>query len=137
MLKGAPHKELARAFMEYSLSDAGQKLLILQPGQPGGPRRHALCRLSVVQELYTWYSPAVRSVGSANPFQLRNAIAYNSKLGNQRWDAINDAIGAMIVDAHEDLAAAWKAVVSLPGTAMRTRRISDCVYMRLATIMGP
>ena len=28
VLKGAPRKELARAFMEYSLSDAGQKLLI-------------------------------------------------------------------------------------------------------------
>ncbi|HEV3085362.1 MAG TPA: ABC transporter substrate-binding protein, partial [Gemmataceae bacterium] len=119
VLKGAPHKELARAFMEYSLSDAGQKLLLLQPGQPGGPRRHALCRLSVVPELYAQFPPEVRSVGAANPFQLRNAIAYNSKLGNQRWDAVNDAIGAMIVDAHEDLAAAWKAVIKLPDTSPR------------------
>ncbi|HEV3117022.1 MAG TPA: ABC transporter substrate-binding protein [Gemmataceae bacterium] len=111
VLKGAPHKELARAFMEYSLSDAGQKLLILQPGQPGGPRKHALCRLSVVQELYAKYPPEVRSVGAADPFQLRKTIQYNSKLGNQRWDAVNDAIGAIIIDAHADLRGAWKAVL--------------------------
>src|SRR5207253_3736042 len=73
VLKGAPRKELARAFMEYTLSDACQQLFILQPGQRGGPRRQALCRLSVVKELYDKYPPEVRSVGAANPFQLRNA----------------------------------------------------------------
>ena len=120
VLKGAPRKELARAFMEYSLSDAGQKLLILQPGQPGGPQRHALCRLSVVQELYAKYPANVRSVGDANPFELRKTIQYNSKLGSQRWDAVNDAIGAIIIDAHADLSAAWKAVLQLQEARKRS-----------------
>src|SRR5438132_3768805 len=69
VLKGAPRKELARAFVEFTLSDAGQKLFILRPGQPGGPRRYPLCRLSVVEKLYQAYPAGVRSIGAANPFQ--------------------------------------------------------------------
>ena len=114
VLKGAPRKELARAFVEFTLSDAGQKLFILRPGQPGGPRRYPLCRLSVVEKLYQAYPAGVRSIGAANPFQTGHTIYYDSKLGNKRWDALNDVFGAVILDAHQDLAAAWKAVVTKP-----------------------
>jgi hypothetical protein len=110
VLKGAPRPELARAFVAFTLSDAGQKLFFLLPGQPGGPRRYPLCRLSVVEALYREYPPDKRSVGAADPFTQKNALRYDSKLGQQRWDALNDLIGAVIVDAHDDLAAAWKAV---------------------------
>jgi ABC-type Fe3+ transport system substrate-binding protein len=114
VLRGAPHPELARAFVEFTLSDAGQRVFLLQPGQPGGPRHFALCRLSVVESLYEQYPPAVRSVGTANPFQSGGSINYNSKLGNSRWDALNDLIGAVIIDAHADLTAAWRAVLQRP-----------------------
>jgi ABC-type Fe3+ transport system substrate-binding protein len=116
VLKGAPRPELARAFVAFTLSDAGQKLFFLLPGQPGGPRRYPCCRLSVVEALYHEYPPDKRSVGAADPFTQMNALRYDSKLGQQRWDALNDLIGAVIVDAHDDLAAAWKAVAesSLP-----------------------
>ncbi len=111
MLKGAPRPELARAFMEYTLSDAGQKLFLLQPGVPGGPRRYPLCRLSVVESLYRQYPPAQRSVGAANPFQHTDALQYNSQVGQQRWDALNDLFGAFIVDAHAELSGAWQALL--------------------------
>lgn len=110
VLRGAPRPQLARAFVEFALSDAGQLLFLLQPGQQGGPRRFPLCRLSVVEELYDRFPPAVRSVGDANPFRVKNTIPYNSKLGIGRWDALNDLIGAVIVDAHPELSAAWRAV---------------------------
>lgn len=112
VLKGAPHTELAQAFVEFTLSDAGQRLFMLRPGAPGGPRRYALCRLSVVEDLYQQYPPAERSVGDSNPFAVGDTLrAYNSELGNRRWDALNDLFGAVIVDAHPDLAAAWRAVL--------------------------
>jgi ABC-type Fe3+ transport system substrate-binding protein len=115
VLRGAPHLELARAFVEFTLSDAGQLLFLLRPGQPGGPRRYALCRLSVVKDLYAQYPPEVRSVGAADPFQAGRTIRYDSKLGNNRWDALNDLLGAVILDAHADLSAAWKAVMAVTG----------------------
>jgi ABC-type Fe3+ transport system substrate-binding protein len=119
ILKGAPNLEMAKAFVEFTLSDAGQKVFLLRPGQPGGPRRYALCRLSVVEDLYRQYPPEVRSVGAANPFAVTSTISYNSKQGNDRWDALNDVFGAVVVDAQPELAAAWQAVVKLPPSPER------------------
>ncbi len=110
VLLGAPRKELARAFVEYTLSDAGQKLFLLRPGEPGGPRKYALARLSVVEKLYEEYPPEARAVGAANPFAQRSESPYRANVSNRRWDALNDLFGAVIVDAHDDLAAAWKAL---------------------------
>jgi iron(III) transport system substrate-binding protein len=128
VLKGAPRPELARAFVEFTLSDAGQLLFLLQPGQPGGPRRYALCRLSVIEELYARYPPAVRSVGDANPFAVRNLLAYGSNLGNGRWDALNDLFGAVIVDAHPDLAAAWKVALESRLPEPDRKRLEDELF---------
>jgi iron(III) transport system substrate-binding protein len=114
VLKGAPHKELARAFVEFTLSDAGQRLFLLQPGIPGGPQWHPLCRLSIVESLYKQYSPDQRSVGAANPFTQTRGLPYKSKIGEQRWDALNDILGAVIVDAHDELAATRASLVGLP-----------------------
>jgi hypothetical protein len=114
VLKGAPHPRRAQAFVEFTLSDAGQRLFFLRPGQPGGPKRYPLCRLSVVPKLYDEFSPAERSVGEANPFAAKNSIRYDSKRGGRRWDALNDLFGAWVVDAHPDLREAWRVVCALP-----------------------
>jgi ABC-type Fe3+ transport system substrate-binding protein len=111
VLRGAPQPGLARAFVEFTLSDAGQLLFLLRPGEPGGPRRFPLCRLSVVEALYQRYPPERRSVGAANPFAVGNTITYKSTVGITRWDALNDLFGAVIVDAHPELSAAWRAVL--------------------------
>ncbi len=119
VLRGAAQPALARAFVEFTLSDAGQLLFLLQPGLPDGPRRHPLCRLSIVKDLYDaaayeHYPVRERSVGDANPFAVRGVLPYNSAQGDRRWNALNDLLGAVIVDAHPDLAAAWCAVQRLP-----------------------
>jgi ABC-type Fe3+ transport system substrate-binding protein len=129
VLKGAPRKELARAFVEFTLSDAGQLLFLLQPGQPGGPQRSRLCRLSVVEDLYRRYPPEVRSVGAADPFEVGKNIAYNSKLAQGRWDALNDLFGATIQDAHQDLAAAWRAVQALYDLDRKSMPLPDFGHM--------
>jgi ABC-type Fe3+ transport system substrate-binding protein len=121
VLKGAPRKELARAFVEFTLSDAGQLLFLLRPGQTDGPRRYPLCRLSVVESLYNRYPPESRSVGTVNPFQIGKTITYDSGLGNRRWDALNDLIGCTILDAHEDLVAARRAVLKVESDVQRRR----------------
>ncbi|MFL5244837.1 MAG: ABC transporter substrate-binding protein [Gemmataceae bacterium] len=110
VLKGAPDLAMAKAFVEFTLSDEGQKVFLLQPGQPGGPERYPVGRMSVVPELYKKYPPEQRAVGDANPFNAVNTFPYDSRLGNSRWDALNDLFGAVIMDAHSDLSAAWEAV---------------------------
>ncbi len=44
LLRGAPHRELALAFMEYVMSVEGQKLWDFKVGAPGGPQKYALRR---------------------------------------------------------------------------------------------
>ena len=67
-----------------------------------------------MEALYAQIPPADRSTGEANPFAQTDTLQYNAKLGQSRWDALNDLIGAVIVDAHDDLARAWAAVAALP-----------------------
>jgi ABC-type Fe3+ transport system substrate-binding protein len=111
VFKGAPRPQLAWAFVEFTLSDAGQRLFVLQPGQPGGPHRYPLCRLSVVRRLYDEFPEAARSVGSANPFVGGKGFAYHSEVGIRRWDGLNDLFGAVIMDAQPELSAAWRAIL--------------------------
>ena len=128
VLKGAPRRQLARAFVEFSLSDAGQRLIFLRPGQPGGPRRHALGRLSVVADLYDRFPPEVRAVGTVNPFAVRDTIAYQDQVANGRWDALNDLFGAWVVDAHPELAAAWQAVLESGPEGPERQRLEEELF---------
>lgn len=133
VLRGAPHPGLARAFVEFVLSDAGQRLFLLLPGQPGGPRSHPLCRLSIVPELYDRYPPSECSVGDANPFAVHNVLPYNSQQGNRRWNALNDLLGAVIVDAHSELAAAWSAVLHSPLPEEQRRHLEEELFRPFCT----
>jgi ABC-type Fe3+ transport system substrate-binding protein len=128
VLKGAPQRGLARAFVEFLLSDAGQLMFFLQPGQPGGPRHYPLCRLSVVDKLYAEYPPEVRSTGTTNPFAIRDTIVYNSRLGIRRWDALNDLFGAWIIDAHPDLRAAWQALLASKNPEPERQRLEGELF---------
>jgi hypothetical protein len=75
-----------------------------------------------VPGLYQRYPPAERSIGEANPFTLGGAFVYNAEKGRKRWDALNDLLGAIAVDAHPELSDAWQAVVEhLPGTIVWER----------------
>ena len=52
MFRGAPHPELAREFMEFMISQEGQKLWCYRAGTPGGPQKYALRRLPIRPDLY-------------------------------------------------------------------------------------
>jgi ABC-type Fe3+ transport system substrate-binding protein len=119
ILKGAPQRALAQAFVEYNLSaEGGQRLWMFQPQTlPGSPRRYAICRLSVIETLYDEeaFPPALRSV-QLNPFddqQFGTLVAYNNRLASERWNLLNDLFGAWIIDPQEELSSAWRAVLQL------------------------
>jgi ABC-type Fe3+ transport system substrate-binding protein len=108
ILKGAPHLEAAQHFVEFVMSPAGQKLLMLAPGESEGPREFPLARMAVRPALYAEIGP--RSIMPADPFRWHSAFQYDPKKGGKRWTLVNDLIGATIIDAHPDLIAAWKAL---------------------------
>src|SRR2546423_3359676 len=67
MVKGAEHSELAKRFMEFLLSEPGQRLWIVRAGAPGGPKKISLRRLPLVKSLYD--SP-VDFTDAVNPYAI-------------------------------------------------------------------
>lgn len=107
VLKGAPHRDIAGAFILFVLSEAGQKLWYLKKGAPGGPTLYGLNRLPVLKELYGLGLP---TAVAGNPFEFRAGFRYDPQKGSLRWRITNDLFKATIMDVHAALRAAWRIV---------------------------
>ncbi len=111
MLRGAPDPEIATAFIEFVLGDAGQKLWSFRVGEPGGPRQHALRRLSVRHDLYTPENIARMSDGKEAPFEKAQAFIYHPERTAAAFSAIRFLVRVLCVDSHDELHAAWKEII--------------------------
>lgn len=105
ILKGAPNREVARAFIRFVMSPAGQKLWLLSKGSAEGPQRHQLDRFSVLPSLYAM-APQNIAV-KINPFEWQSEFAFNPKVGSERWGIVNDLIGSLVIDQKKLLTLAW------------------------------
>ncbi len=101
LLKGAPHPGVASAFIEFILSEPGQRIWYSKRGAPGGPRDAELGKLPVLPTLYGRVEPA--TVYPGNPFELPNLLPYNAERAGARWNLVNDLFGVFIVDVHDRL----------------------------------
>ncbi|MFC5456945.1 ABC transporter substrate-binding protein [Prosthecobacter fluviatilis] len=111
LLRGAPDAELATAFMEFVLGDAGQKLWSYRVGEPGGPREHALRRLPVRHDLYTPENIARMSDGKEAPFEKAQAFTYHPERTAALFNTIRFLVRVICVDSHAELHAAWKTLI--------------------------
>jgi ABC-type Fe3+ transport system substrate-binding protein len=109
ILKGAPNLGTAQRFVDYVLSEDGQKLWFLPRGHPEGPKEHSIERMSVRPDFYTRY----RDVSNIefSPFDLKQSFRYNAKLSRERRDVVAALVGALLVDTHTELQSAWRAVI--------------------------
>lgn len=112
MLRGAPDPEIATAFMEFVLGDAGQKLWSYRLGEEGAPRRHALRRLPVRRDLYTPENTARMSDGKEQPFDKARAFTYHPERTAASFNAIRFLVRVICVDSHNELHAAWKDIIA-------------------------
>jgi len=100
-LRGTPKPELAKLFIEYTLSPEGQHLLYQSAGVNG--QQHNLYRMPVLKALY-----AEAAAPKPNPYDFPAGLAYDNELATRRWNILNDLMGVWLIDAHADLKAAWK-----------------------------
>jgi ABC-type Fe3+ transport system substrate-binding protein len=108
LFRGAPHRELAVAFMEFVLSPEGQKLWNFRVGTPGGPVRYALRRLPILPALYAPSEAARRSDPGENPYDEARAFVYHPVWTGPLVRAITFIVRVTCLDAHEELAAAYR-----------------------------
>jgi ABC-type Fe3+ transport system substrate-binding protein len=125
ILRGAPNRLIAEKFVEFCLSDAGQNLLMVPRGQPGGAQRFSIERMSLRPAMYEKHKGT--TLVPINPFAQEISFRYDPKKGGARWGIVNDLIGATIIDVHAELVAAVKQ-----GRTKFSPPISEAEALRLA-----
>jgi ABC-type Fe3+ transport system substrate-binding protein len=119
ILKGAPHLELAQAFVRFVMSEEGQRLWFLPVGAEGGPQRYQLLRMPILPDFYTRYADV--SGGLASPFDWKTDFLFDGTLATRRRGILADLLGAFIIDTQYELIPAWRALIAagLPPEAER------------------
>lgn len=110
VLKGAPHPDLAHAFVDFVLSKDGQMLWAAAPGARPGPKYRALRRLPIRPDLYEGASLAAMIDGDALPFEQAKKFTYDPELTGHLFSPLKAIIRAMCIDPHDEMKAAWAAL---------------------------
>jgi len=119
MLRGAPNRAVAERFLDFVLSEDGQKLWLLPRGYPGGAQRFSIERMGVLPQLYERYRNV--TLVKTNPFALDINFQYDPGKGGARWSLLNGLLGSTLIDVHPELTAAWRALArrGMPGEEMQ------------------
>jgi ABC-type Fe3+ transport system substrate-binding protein len=121
LMRGAPNREIAVAFIEYVMSMEGQKLWNFNPGTPGGPQHFALRRLPIRKDFYTHPEfTSFRSDPDVNPYAGETPLVYNAAWTGSLFREMSFVIRIMGIDTHNELVAAWRAI-NAPGLDTATR----------------
>ncbi|MEK7677807.1 MAG: extracellular solute-binding protein, partial [Verrucomicrobiota bacterium] len=109
ILKGAPNLIFARRFVDFVLSEEGQKLWFLPRGHPDGPRQYSIERMSVRPDFYRRF----RGVSNIefSPFELKQSFLYDAKMARERREVVAALIGALLVDTHQELRETWRVLM--------------------------
>jgi ABC-type Fe3+ transport system substrate-binding protein len=110
IVRGAPHRELAQRFIEFLLSEAGQRLWITRAGAPGGPKETSLRRLPIMASLYD--TPR-DFTDDAKPFAA--VQGFNASAARQKtFPILGDLIDASCMSVLRELRATRAAVLESP-----------------------
>lgn len=118
LLRGARHREVAVAFIEFVLSLEGQKLWNFKLGAEGGPERFVLRRMPVRKDFYArreW--DAARSDPGESPFDQRDPLVYRPAWTSGVFREMAFIIRIMCQDTHVELRQAWRAIIAAPEPA--------------------
>jgi len=125
IIRGAPNREVAEKFVDFVLSIEGQKLWNFRVGTPGGPTKYALRRLPVRKELYAPEFTAFRSDPTVFPYEDAKLFTYHAAWTAPLFRVIGLVIRVMCQDSHDELAAAWRALVAAGFPPRATARFYD------------
>ena len=122
LLRGAPHRAVAVAFIEFSLSMEGQKLWNLKPGAPGGPEYFALRRLPVRKDFYEIEGiDRLRSDPEEHPYATQEGrLIYRPERTGKLFRELAFVMRVMCLDTQPELKRAWRALIDagMPADAL-------------------
>jgi iron(III) transport system substrate-binding protein len=113
LLTGAPNKEIALRFMQYCMTEEAQALWQFSAQDSNedglGPDTWELRRMPIRRDMYVLHMD--RMIDQVNPFESARPAPYPDK--NMR-SFIAPIFSGMAMNHHEDLVAAWTAIISHP-----------------------
>ena len=113
LLRGAPHREVAEDFIEYTLTMDGQKLWNFKVGAPGGPVRFSLRRVPIRRDFYArkeWTD--LRSDPEADPYDVAEHLVYRPAWTGDIFREMAFIIRVMAMDTQPELVRAWRAMAA-------------------------
>jgi iron(III) transport system substrate-binding protein len=122
MVRGAPNPELALDFIDFTLSQEGQKLWNFKANTPGGPVRRSLRRLPIRKDIYTEENLRLFADPDERPYENAVEFQYVREWTAPAFSSIRFILRCMVLDAHEELQEAWVALIEndFPPDATRT-----------------
>ncbi|MED5584834.1 MAG: ABC transporter substrate-binding protein [Verrucomicrobiota bacterium] len=112
LLRGAPNPSLAKAFIDFVISTAGQKIWAYRPGSPGGPAKKALRRLPIRKDLYGQKNREHQSDPEVLPFSENEGFEYVAEWTGSHFNPLRFIVRVMCIDTHDELQAAWQALIN-------------------------
>jgi len=134
LLRGAPHREVAELFIEYTLTLDAQKLWNFKPGSADGPSQFALRRLPVRRDFYErtdWR--ALRSDPEAAPFSDPSPLVYRPEWTAHMIRELAFVVRVMCLDSHRELR---EAMVAINECSLKNRRRAETAMARMLEIDG-
>jgi phosphoglycerate transport regulatory protein PgtC len=107
IVRGAPNPEGARRFVNYLLSDDGQRLLF----------RPEIGRLPVRASLY-----AQAPRGFPNPFRMSPGVRFDADLSAARYQLVTRLFDQVVTFRHAELRRAWEAIYAAERAVEEARR---------------
>lgn len=125
LLRGAPNREIAIRFIEFTLLDEGQKLWTYRPGTPGGPVKYALRRtpirrtffpsddpvIQAQHEIHQQYSADNLADPHINPYEVGKHFTYHPRWTASLFSLHGELIRAMALNSSEELSRVWDAIL--------------------------
>ncbi|MBS0421896.1 MAG: extracellular solute-binding protein [Proteobacteria bacterium] len=129
--KGAQHAEVAKRFIEFVLSETGQRLWITRPGRGETPEM-ALQRLPVVRSVY---DNPVNFTEFTNPFTT--AGGFNTKPSRRAaFGLMGELIALCCIDLLPDLRTTRRAIVESPRAAQLDTQLGTFPVSQAASQAG-
>ena len=127
LLRGAPNRDLAEYFLEFVMSQEGQKLWSFKADKhvEGAPERFSLRRTSIRPDMYTAEYLPLMSDPDYLPYERAADFYYHADWTGPLFSEIRFLIRVMSLDLHPELKAAWAALIENDFPKEATRLFDD------------
>jgi iron(III) transport system substrate-binding protein len=135
LLRGAPHPETGKAFIDFVISLEGQKLWNFRPGTPGGPVRYSLRRLPIRRDFYREPLRSFMADREVDPYRDAQVFQYHQAWTAPVFATLRFLVRVMCIDSREELVAARAALGDAPVSSPAFQKLLDVSCVRYDVAM--